>query len=76
MVRSCFFQMIKGVWKNNQISSKTILERQNHFLGKRKHFPQISFFYACAIQINPGTNERLKQKCAREYRLLAKTNKN
>ena len=31
---------------------------------------------ACAIQINPGTNDRLKQKCARENRLLAKGNKN
>ena len=49
------------------------------FVQKKTFSPDLetfTFSNACAIQINRGTKERLKQKCAREYGLLAKRNKN
>ena len=77
-VRGCSVLLVKG-FSENRISPKTILEKYNHFLSKRKHFLSFwdTFIFpnGCAIQINPGTKERLKQNCAREHRLKAKFEK-
>ena len=68
------------VCENRQMIELICTRLYNHFFCAKEHFSQIwrhiHFSNACAIQINLGTKERLKQKCAREYGLLAKGNKN
>ena len=80
--KGLLFSIGQRLLRKQDFAKNWILEKYNHFLCKRKHFfSDLEIFTssnACAIQITlfSGTKEQLKQKCSREYGLLAKGNKN